>query len=259
MKQGLAWGFVSGALLAIGIGVLPILAQSARYQLSGTRVFLSPRQQSATITITNTGDVPVDFEVSLQQWRQMADGRDELTPAPPNSPELVVFPLILKIPPREARNIRLSRRVPPTATEVSYRLFIAELPPPNVQQTEQLQIRFVTQHSLPVFIEPATVQRRGEFVEPRVQQGQLAFGLRNTGNVHLQTLGIRVVGVNSEGRSIFEKKLDSVYILPGVTRSFTAVALPQDNCGAVQRLDIRLENSAIPLSTSVPTPGGVCR
>ncbi|WP_448533509.1 fimbrial biogenesis chaperone [Parathermosynechococcus lividus] len=259
MKQTCGLLLVSVSLLAMGVSTLPLLAQSARYQLSGTRVFLSPRQRSATITITNTGEVPVDFEVSLQQWRQMADGRDELTPAPPNSPELIVFPLILNIPPREARSIRLSRRVPPTATEASYRLLIAELPPPNVQQTQQLQIRFITQHSLPVFIEPSTVQRRGEFVELQVKQGQLAFGLRNTGNVHLQTLSILVSGLNSEGRSIFEKKLDSVYILPGVTRSFSAVALPQENCGAVQRLEIRLENPANPLSTSVPTSGGVCR
>lgn len=260
MQQRLSIGQGLGALTLIAITGVPLLAQQGgNFSLSNTRIFLSERQRSASITVTNTGTAPVAVEVRLNKWQQTTEGKDELTPAPPNSPELIVFPLVLTIPPREARNIRLSRRVPPTATEVSYRLLISEVPPPNIEQGNQVQVRFIAEHSLPVFIEPATIQRRGEVLNPQVQKGQLAFELRNTGNVHLHSQNITLAGIGGNNRPIFERKLDFAYILPGATRSFRGVALPQENCGAVERLEIRLDTTNSPPAATIPTPGGVCR
>jgi len=209
--MGQSWR--KSGILAVGLALVlewPSVAQVTEFYLSTIQVFLGPRQRSALLTVTNSGDTPLEFEISTEKWQQDAEGRDQLSPT---DGELIVFPLVLSVPVGESRNIRIGTRQPPAITESTYRLFVAELPPANVPTPPDSgsQIRIVKRLSLPVFIEPRQPERKGEFLNPTVEKGQLSFTLRNTGNVHIQTSTIVLTGLNSTQDILFEKNLDSVY------------------------------------------------
>lgn len=232
-------------------------SQSSNFFLSRIQIFLSPRQRTSLLTITNSGETSIDFEVSIEQWQQSKDGKDELSPAE----GIVVFPLVLSVPPGENRNIRIGTRQPPQIVESTYRLFITELPSPDIQQPTSpgSQIRILKRFSLPVFVAPIEPVLTAEIVDSRIQNGQLGFTIRNTGNVHVQTSVIVLTGQTADEQIYFENSLDSVYILAGRERSFSQVALPQAGCEQVRQVTIRLDNRRHPLSTQIPTPNGICR
>lgn len=233
-------------------------AQSQEFYLSAIQVLLSPRQQTSLLTINNTGSGTIDFEVSAEKWQQTENGIDQLSPA---NGEIVVFPLILTVPPGESRNIRIGTRQPPSTIEETYRLLVAELPAADIPETQATgpQLRIIKRMSLPIFIEPLNPIATAEIVNTNVQNGQLGFTIRNTGNVHVQTLGIVLTGQTADGQVYFERSLDSVYILAERERSFSQVDLPQTGCAQVRQVTIRLENRRHPLSSEIPTPNGVCR
>ncbi|MDG2991278.1 fimbria/pilus periplasmic chaperone [Candidatus Synechococcus calcipolaris G9] len=235
-----------------------VFAQSQEFYLSAIQVFLSPRQRTTLLTINNTGSGAIDFEISAEKWQQTENGIDQLSPA---DGEIVVFPLILNVPPGESRNIRIGTRQPPSTVEGTYRLLVAELPAADIPETQATgpQLRIIKRMSLPVFIEPLNPIATAEIVNTNIQNGQLGFTIRNTGNVHIQTLSIALTGQTADGEMYFERNLDSVYVLAERERSFSQVDLPQAGCAQVRQVTIRLGSRRHPLSTQLPTPNGICR
>lgn len=244
-----------GVSLLVG---LPLLAraQSTEFYLNAVRVDLSARQRTVLLTITNTGEAPIDFEVSLRKWQQTSDGQDELAESDGG---VVAFPLLLSVPPGEQRNLRVGVRQPPLDQEGTYRLLVAELPSPNIPETQGAQLRIIKTLSLPVFIEPVTPRRQGEFVNASIQQGRLSVTLRNTGNVHIQTLGLVVQGKSDQGTVIFEQTFDSVYVLANHQRELRNLPLSQTNCAQVRQVTLQTVATMPPISTTIATPNGVCR
>ncbi len=235
---------------------LPSAAQSTEFYLNAVRVELSARQRTVLLTITNTGPAPINFEVSLRQWQQTNEGQDELSESDGG---VVAFPLLLSVPPGEQRNLRVGVRQPPVDQERTYRLLVAELPNPNVPETQGAQLRILKTLSLPVFIEPVTPQRQGEFVNGSIQQGRLTVTLRNTGNVHIQTLGTVVQGKSEQGTVVFEQTLDSVYVLANRQREFRNIPLPQTNCAQVRQVTLQTVATTPAITATIPTPNGICR
>ncbi|AXY68177.1 molecular chaperone [Thermosynechococcus sichuanensis E542] len=255
MRFRLGWRF---ALLATAIAlgmVSRVGAQSSEFYLNAVQVFLSPRQRTALLTLTNTGQVPINFEVSVRRWQQTADGQEELTESDGN---VVAFPILLSVPPGEQRTLRVGVRQPATTEEQTYRLLVTELPPANVPETQGAAIRIIKTLSLPVFVQPVNIQRQGEIVNGRVEKGKLSFVVRNRGNVHIQTLGITVQGLNERGTVVFERTLDSVYVLAERDRPFRNIPLPQSNCAQVRQVKLQSVGTNPSLTTEIPTPNGVC-
>ncbi|MCI3281613.1 fimbria/pilus periplasmic chaperone [Synechococcus sp. PCC 6717] len=250
------WVLASLWAVAAIVGMpLRLGAQSTEFYLNAVQVFLSPRQRTVLLTLTNTGETPLNFEISLRKWQQTPDGQDELSEADGG---VVAFPLLLSVPPGEQRSLRVGVRQPPLEQENTYRLLVAELPSPNIPNTQGAQLRIIKILSLPVFIEPVTPQRQGEFVNASIQQGRLSVTLRNTGNVHIQTLGIIVRGKSDQGAVIFEQTLDSVYVLANRQRDFRNLLLPQTNCAQVRQVTLQTVATSPTITTTIPTPNGIC-
>ncbi|HIK35974.1 MULTISPECIES: fimbrial biogenesis chaperone [unclassified Thermosynechococcus] len=242
------------AVIALGI-TSRVGAQSSEFYLNAVQVFLSPRQRTVLLTLTNTGQVPINFEISVRRWQQTADGQEELTESDGN---VVAFPVLLSVPPGEQRSLRVGVRQPATTQEQAYRLLVTELPPANVPGTKGAAIRLIKTLSLPVFVQPANIQRQGEIVNSRVEGGKFSFVLRNRGNVHIQTLGFTVQGLNEQGRIVFERTLDSVYVLADRDRPFRNIPLPQTNCAQVRQLKVQSVGTNPSLTTEISTPKGIC-
>lgn len=96
----------------------------------------------------------------------------------------------------------------------------------------------------------------------RVAGGKLSFVIRNRGNVHLQTLGITVQGLNEQGTVVFEQTLGSGYVLADRDRPLTNIPLSQKNCAQVRQLKLQSRFQAMgtapSLSAEIATPNGVC-
>lgn len=252
------WWYLAslGATTALLGWPLRLGAQVTEFYLNAVQVFLSPRQRTVLLTLTNTGEAAINFEISLRKWQQTPDGQDELSEA---DGTVVAFPVLLSIPPGEQRSLRVGVRQLPMDQEATYRLLVAELPPPNVPDTQGAQVRILKTLSLPIFVEPVTPRRQGEFVNASIQQGRLSFTLRNTGNVHIQTLGIVVQGKTEQGTVAFEQTLNSVYVLANRQRDFRNLALPQANCAQVRQVTLQTVATVPPITAAISTPNGVCR
>lgn len=255
MQTRFSWQLSTVAILLALTSHLRGWAQSSEFYLNAVQVFLSPRQRTALLTLTNTGQVPINFEISVRRWEQTADGQEELTETDGN---VVAFPVLLSVPPGEQRSLRVGVRQPAATQEQTYRLLVTELPPANIPDTQGAAIRIIKTFSLPIFVQPVNLQRQGEIVNGRVEGGKLSFVLRNRGNVHIQTLGITVQGLNERGTVVFERTLDSVYVLAERDRPFANISLPQTNCAQVRQVKLQSVGTTPSLTTAIPTPNGVC-
>ncbi len=251
------WSFLTPFVFLSSLILGTATAQTAQYRLSALKIELAPQEPFTVLAIANTGNVPLDFKVRVQQWQQRTTGEDELHLLPLNSLELVAFPNLLHLPVGGRAEIRIGHRLPTTDLERTYRLLVAEIPPaPRGLESE---MRLVTVHSLPVFIQPAVIRRQGQLLNAQVQQGALQVTVRNQGNVHIEADQIKVTAFGEKGQRLFEVHPEREYILAGVTRSLRPMPLPQDHCGAVRSLQIVIDIAAHSPITQIERPAGICR
>ena len=96
------------------------------FEVNPIRVDLAPQERSAALTVKNNGAESVVVQVSVLAWSQQ-DGRDVLSP----TNEVLVSPPIATIAPDKEQIIRVGlRRAPDKERELSYRLFLQEVPAP---------------------------------------------------------------------------------------------------------------------------------
>ena len=110
--------FLAGATVvnATDLGVSPV------------RVTLSDKQKMGTLTVRNNGAEPVPMQLEVLNWSQ-EEGNDVFTP----TRELIVNPPIFTIPAGGSQLIRVGlRRAPDAQRELTYRIFLQELPPPPI-------------------------------------------------------------------------------------------------------------------------------
>ena len=71
-------------------------AQSASagvFSVTPVRIYMTPRDRAVAVTITNEADEPVAMQADVYEWKQGADGVDELVP----SEDLILAPPITKL------------------------------------------------------------------------------------------------------------------------------------------------------------------
>src|SRR5262245_20832967 len=105
---------------------LPRAAHASEFDVSPVTLTLNGQMTSTMLTITNRGSEAVRFHVSAFAWDQRPDGEMVLNP----TTDVVFFPAMLTLNPKEARNLRVGTNVKPGAVEKTYRIFVQELPPP---------------------------------------------------------------------------------------------------------------------------------
>jgi fimbrial chaperone protein len=217
--------------------ISPRAAHASAFDVSPVTLTLTAQATSAMVTVTNRGTEPMRFHVSAFSWQQ--NGKGEMVLNPTN--EVVFFPAMLTLNPKEARNLRIGVNVKPGATEKTYRVFVQELPPAVTSENPGV-VRVLTKMGIPVFVQPSAPVAKPVLSALAVQGHQVSFKLTNAGNKHLRLQKL-VVSATNNGKVLHAKEIDPWYVLAGGTHTYV-VELPADVCKALKSVQVELESDS---------------
>lgn len=189
------------AFLLAGIGT----ASAGSFQVSPVRATLSPGKPVSSQTLRNTGSEPVVLKLEVMGWSQQ-QGKDVYTP----TREILATPLIFTVPAGGTQLVRVGlRRALDAQRELTYRLFLQEVPPPKPGFKGLQKILRI---GVPVFITPAAVQPPVlAWRIYRTREGKLEVGLTNNGNAHVKVANLRLV--RADGGELGKQQI-AAYVLP---------------------------------------------
>lgn len=216
-----AWGL---AFLCGGVR----LCAAGSFTVNPVRVILSPSQAVAAITVSNAATEASVIQLETSRWTQQG-GKDVLTP----SSEILATPPIFTLPPGGSQIVRVGLRRAPDAThELTYRLVLREVPPP---QPISQGLRVALAVSMPVFVvSPHPAFSDLEWQAAQLPDGRLELQATNTGNAHVQ---IGAVELSSSGSaSPVVQQSVATYVLPANTRTWTFKSGVDVRPGSVLRL-----------------------
>jgi fimbrial chaperone protein len=164
-------------LLVAGVSVV----SAASIGVSPVRATLSADQQVGALTVHNTGTEPMSVQLEVMNWSQQ-EGKDVFTA----TREVLANPPIFTVPPGGSQLVRAGlRRAPDAQRELTYRIFLQELPPPP--NPDFNGARMLMRVSLPVFVLPALAAEPVlRWKAARTSDGALKISLTNIGNAHIQ-------------------------------------------------------------------------
>lgn len=198
--------------LAIFFSATP-LSHAGSFSVNPVRVTLSPGRAVAAITVRNDGTDASVIQLETSLWTQQ-DGKDVLTP----SREILATPPIFTLQPGGSQIVRVGlRRAPDAQHELTYRLILREVPPP---QPIAQGLRVALAISMPVFVvsgHPAFSNLQWQAA--RLGDGRIQVQATNTGNAHVQVGSVELSSPGSSSPVVSQSV--STYVLPGNTRSWT--------------------------------------
>ena len=196
-------------LLVAGVSVV----SAASIGVSPVRATLSANQKIETITVRNTGTEPMSVQLEVMSWSQQ-DGEDVFTA----TREVLANPPIFTVPPGGSQLIRAGlRRAPDARRELTYRIFLQELPPPPSPDFNGAKM--LMRVSLPVFVLPeVATQPALRWQAARTSDGALKISLTNIGNAHVQIANFSLSLPGSAQPWITQQS--STYVLHGQSRDW---------------------------------------
>ncbi len=192
-------------------------AAGGAFAVAPIRVELQRGERTAMLTVHNETDTETLIQVRPVLWSQQ-DGAEQFQ----DSRDLLVTPPIFTLAPQGEQIIRVAlRRAADPARELSYRLFIQEVPRTASQGQGQLTVAL--RLSLPIFVFPparAGADLRWDAVW--LPNGKLEMHATNSGAAHIQVSDFDLQfgsGSTAHGAS------GSQYVLPGSRGTWT-IAVP---------------------------------
>lgn len=189
-------------------------AWAGSFAVTPIRLELSPTVRTGAITVVNSDQVPLGFQVKLLRWTQNAKGEDLYE----DSKALTFFPRLMTLEPGARRVIRVGTQTAAEDTEVAYRLAIDEMPPPRQPgsgATVAVKVRF----AVPIFTAPKQPRISVEVLDLAVRGGELRFKLANRGNQHVKLEDLLLLRGERQVASGH-----GWYVLPGAQREFAIKA-----------------------------------
>jgi fimbrial chaperone protein len=239
------------ALVGLTLG-LPASARAASFSVNPTQLLLSGDTKSALVSLRNETDQPVRFQLSVSAWAQAPDGQMILTP----TEDVVFFPALLTLKPREERKVRVGANVAPGTVEKTYRLFVEELPP--LEKAEGVNgVAMLTKMGIPIFIRPIKMTAAASIAGLGLKSGRLVFRLQNTGTVFIMPQGVRVRGLDQSGAAVVDQQASAWYVLAGGVRAFD-LPLSGPQCAKVRSVVVEVQVSGTVIKETLQTPGGAC-
>lgn len=225
-------------MLGLALGSVPVSASAFRVTPIGVK--FDRRSTSALLTLTNDSTEELRFQITAFAWStDPATGEMKLTP----TEDVFFFPTLLTLKPGEGRKVRVGTAAKQGPTEKSYRIFFEELPPLKKTEPEKggASVRILTKMGIPIFVAPQDKSSKvGQIDNVALDSGKLTFKLQNTGNSHYVAQSVKVVGLDSTGKSLFEKKREGWYVLASTARSYE-VELSADECAKAKALRIEVQ------------------
>lgn len=234
-------------LAGMSLAIVCASAPAATFSVSPVRIYMEPRERATAVTVVNEGDAELVLESELFQWKQKADGADDLTP----TDDLILAPPILKVPAKSRQVLRLANLKPvPPGEQLTYRMIVREVPE-AAEPKPNAQIQVSLAFSLPVFITPPGVKSRLVCGVVQKSPALLVASCENQGEAYAQPVNFAVKGLS--GNTLLSQDVSAGYILPKVRREFelkqppggpamngpAKVAVTQDD-GSVQLFDVVL-------------------
>lgn len=212
---------------------LPAGVYAGQWRVAPVRISLDRRARSCVITILNDGEDTVHLQGKAMAWTQDEAGKDVYE----ETRNLIFFPRILKLGKGEQKIIRAGLRVPATAQEKTYRLFIEEIPQPKTDISEAAQLTVVIRFGIPVFAKPLKEEPAADLASVSLAKGGVSAVVANTGNIHFRITDITIQGRDDKGEETFTEKLNGWYLLAGASRSY-ATSISAEQCAVSEQLDI---------------------
>ena len=189
---------------------LPALAGA--FMVTPVRVTLSSAEPIVALTVRNDSSDSTVVQIEMTTWSQEA-GKDVYAA----TREVIATPPIFTVPAGATQVVRVGlRRAADADRELTYRLFLQEVPPPPKPEFKGLRVAL--RMSIPVFVAPrvapaAALERRAV----REAQGWLNVSVRNGGKAHVQIADFRLA--HADGKEI-ARQAPSAYVLPGQRREW---------------------------------------
>jgi len=229
----------------VAIALIGGSIQASEYTVSPMRMELDADTRTTQVTLTNTGSDRIEFQLRVSSWTQTPEGEDVYA----DSSDVVFFPKIFSLEPNETRVVRVGIKSVPVAVEQTYRLFIEKIPTPDrAPPSPGAQISINVRFALPIFVKPRSHQAKGEFTSAILERGELVASIHNSGNEHLRfDEGVIIVGRDAQGREVFSRKAESLYVLAGVAKRH-ASSIPKDVCTQLASVEVTAKTEQFTLS-----------
>lgn len=222
------------------------------FQVDPIRITLAGQSSSALLTVRNEGEGKSRFQVGVFAWDESAQGEMILSP----TEDLVYYPNLLTIDPGEERKIRIGTNNTKVAKELSYRIFVEELPPPESQNITG--VRILTKMGVPIFIRPEKTIVEGQIELMTLVGSEFVFEVKNLGNIHMLPKEVLIKAVGSNGENVTESQQRAWYILAGGSREYR-VKLPKEECSKIKNLTVEVNLEQKSLKEAFPLPRGACK
>ena len=195
-------------LAAFFLICLPNFVHAGSFSVSPLRIELSKSESTRIINLQNLESKPVTVQLYVMAWSHK-DGIDQYTP----TRDVIVTPQVFHLRANGLQIIRTGLlRKPDVNEELSYRLFIEEIPEPPAADFKGVQLALKI--SLPIFLAPEKTSPHSLEFQTEIQaDGKLKLTIVNSGQVHTQIQKIAVLAQeNSEKFIAIHEK--SLYVLP---------------------------------------------
>ena len=227
---------------------------AGEFTINPLRVNLDRATRSAEITVRNDDTTPVRMQLEAMSWRQDGDGKDQYAPAD----DLLFFPRAMEIPPGESRIVRVGIRAAPVTREDAYRLFIEELPPAAPGSAPQgASLRIFLRVGVAVFVAPAQAKPAAEITRLDLNAGVAEWSVANTGNAHVRTDAVELVGLSRDGTTLFVQGFPERYFLPGAAKTLR-FDVPRDACRQLVTLEASVTGENLGLKRKLDVDPARC-
>ena len=200
----------------------PLLA--ATFNVSPIRVGLSAQRPIVPLSVRNGGDEPLVVQVQVVRWSQK-DGEDVYE----STPDILATPPIVTVPAHGTQIVRVGlRRGVDPERELSYRVYLAEVPAPPATDTTRVHVAL--RIGLPVFVSSPAVHKPAlAWNVVHSADGAATLRVKNEGTAHAQVANVRVL--SSADRQPLARYSTPAYLLPGSAQEWRLQLEPGKRLG----------------------------
>ncbi|MET0229715.1 MAG: molecular chaperone [Rhodanobacteraceae bacterium] len=196
-----------------------MFASASSLVLSPLRLSLKAAQPISALTVRNDGDEAVVIQLELAAWTQ-AGGKDVYTA----TTDILASPPIFSVPAHQSQLVRVGlRRGADPGIELSYRVFLQEVPPPPAAGFKGLRV--AARFGVPIFVAPAATEASPASAVPSALQwhviradGHLVLRASNPASLHERVTALTLSVAGTPEPLLHVQGTD--YVLPGQSRDW---------------------------------------
>ncbi len=216
------------ALCALGLVLSePASAQLLVDPLEVVMITAGASRVSASFSLANTSDNPVQATISRQDWNRQENGDNRFLPTGTSGQScgamLSVSPLSIRIDPHSSRIIRLGVQNAAALTKECWDIFFVEEVPQRASVRGN-SLQYIFRTGVKVYVAPKGLARDGavegmevEDVAVPAAKKQIAIRFHNTGGMHLTAKG-RLEFRRLDNSVAMQAPIPEFPTLPGATR-----------------------------------------